>query len=294
MGIVLSEKTRVVVQGITGKEGRFWTEFMLMAGTNIVAGVTPGRGGQEAWGIPVYNSIRAAMKKHEIDTSAVFAPPAFAKDAVFEALDAGLKTVVLLADGLPVHHALAIRALASQVGAMVIGPNTPGIITIGQAMLGFIPFWLERVYQPGRVGFMSRSGSLTNEIASHIVKNGHGLTSFVGVGGDLAPCTRFVEVIKLFAQDPQTESVVIVGEIGGTMEEEVAAYIKESEFAKPVVAYIAGRTAPSDKRMGHAGAIILGEKGTVANKERAFLEAGVTVATTPSEVGSLVKRILGC
>lgn len=292
MGVLLSRKTKVVVQGITGQEGSFWTEAMLNAGTNIVAGVTPGKGGRYVHGIPVYDSVQSAMRDHCVEASVVYVPPRFAKDAAFEAIDAGLEVVVLLVDGLPVHDTLAIRALAQRRDARVIGPNTPGVITVGDAMLGFIPFWLERVYQPGRVGFVSRSGSLTNEVCSHIVASGHGLTSFVGVGGDAAPCTRTLEIVALLEQDPQTEAIVVVGEIGGTMEEELAEHLRQNGLVKPVIAYIAGRTAPPGKRMGHAGAIVFGEQGSVAHKERILREGGALIAASPSEVGLLIKQVL--
>jgi succinyl-CoA synthetase alpha subunit len=293
MGILLSSETNVVVQGITGREGSYWTEHMLGAGTRIVAGVTPGREGQEVLGVPVYDTVRRAAAHAALDASVIFVPPRFAKDAAFEALDAGMRLIVLLADGLPLREALEIRAFSEERQAIVLGPNTPGMLTVGQAMLGFFPYWLESVYRPGQVGLVSRSGSLINEVASRIVAQGHGLTSAVGVGGDACPCTRAVQIVRLFAEDPQSKAIVLVGEIGGSMEEEVAEFMAEHEFGKPLIAYIAGRTAPPGKRMGHAGAIVQGAQGGYESKRKALEKAGALVASTTAEVGILVRRVLG-
>jgi len=277
-----------VVQGITGKEARFWAGHMLRSGTNIVAGVTPGRGGQEVEGIPVYDSMRDAVSENEIDTSVVFVPAPFCKDAVFEALDAGIRKAVVLADGIPVHDSMEIRKLALSMGAIVTGGNTAGSITMGEAMLGFIPYWLSHVYRPGHIGMMTRSGSLTNEAASQVVRGGFGFSSIIGIGGDPVPCTRFSELLPLFQDDPDTHSVVMVGEVGGTMEEEVAQLVSQGHFTKPLVAFIAGRTALPGKRMGHAGAIITAQKGTVKVKIEALKRAGCYVAGRIS----LIKPIL--
>ncbi len=277
-----------MVQGITGKEARFWAGHMLRSGTNIVAGVTPGRGGQEVEGIPVYDSMRDAVSENEIDTSVVFVPAPFCKDAVFEALDAGIRKAVVLADGIPVHDSMEIRKLALSMGAIVTGGNTAGSITMGEAMLGFIPYWLSHVYRPGHIGMMTRSGSLTNEAASQVVRGGFGFSSIIGIGGDPVPCTRFSELLPLFQDDPDTHSVVMVGEVGGTMEEEVAQLVSQGHFTKPLVAFIAGRTALPGKRMGHAGAIITAQKGTVKVKIEALKRAGCYVAGRIS----LIKPIL--
>lgn len=292
MGIFVSKQTRVIVQGITGSEGTFWTEWMLKAGTRIEAGVTPGKAGQRVHGVPVYGSVRKAVQEKGCEASVLFVPPAFCKDAVFEALDAGITKLVLLADGVPVQDMLEMKAFAREKGAMIVGPNTSGVATLGEAMLGFVPFWLEHVYRPGNVGIMTRSGSLTNEVASHIVKAGLGQTSVVGLGGDPVPGTRFVDVMRLFQEDEATHAVVLVGEPGGTMEEEAAEMIARGEFTKPMVAFLAGRSAPPEKKMGHAGAIITGGKGTIQGKTEALEAAGVKVAMKPSEVGEKVRALL--
>jgi len=292
MGIFISRKTRVVVQGITGGEGTFWTEYMLKAGTRIAAGVTPGKAGAQVHGVPVYGSVRQAVKEKGCEASVLFVPPAFCKDAVFEALDAGITKVVLLADGVPVHDMLEMKTVASEKNAMIIGPNTSGVATLGEAMLGFVPFWLMHVYRPGQVGIATRSGSLTNEVASHIVKAGLGQSTVVGLGGDPVPGSRFVDVLKLFQRDKKTRAVVLVGEPGGTMEEEAADFIVQGGFTKPVVAFLAGRTAPPEKKMGHAGAIITGGKGTIQGKTEALEAAGVKVALKPAQVGEMVKEFL--
>lgn len=283
----------MVVQGITGREARFWTGHMLRSGTNIVAGVTPGKGGESVEGIPVFDSIRKAASGFTFDTSVVFVPAPFCKDAVFEALDRGVRKVVVLADGIPVHDSMEIRKLALTMGAMVTGGNTAGSITMGEAMLGFIPYWLGHVYQSGHIGMMTRSGSLTNEVASQVVRGGFGFSSIIGIGGDPVPCTRFSELLPLFQEDPQTHAVVMVGEVGGTMEEEVARLVTEGRFKKPLVSFIAGRTAPPGKRMGHAGAIIAAGRGTARTKIEALDRAGCRTAGRPSQIGGLLREELG-
>jgi succinyl-CoA synthetase alpha subunit len=290
MAILLHSDTKVIVQGITGTEGMFWTERMLEAKTNIVAGVTPGKEGQTAHGVPVYNTVAKAVEKHGAEASVVFVPPRMTKDAAFEALEAGLRLIVLLADGVPVQDCLEIRTYAKEKDAVVLGPNTAGMASPGKGMLGFVPVWLEDVYRPGKVGFITKSGSLTNEVASHVVAAGFGISSSVGLGGDPVPCTRTVEVLKLFEKDPETEGVVIVGEIGGSMEEEAAELMKNGGFTKPLVAYIAGCSAPPGKSMGHAGAIVTMGKGSYEGKVKAITEAGGLVAKRPSETGELLKK----
>jgi succinyl-CoA synthetase alpha subunit len=293
MSIILDGNTKILVQGITGKESSFWTEKMLQSGTNIAAGVTPGKGGSEVHGVPVYDLVEEAVAEGPIDMAVLYVPARFTRDALFEVLAAGIKKAVALADGVPVYDMLEIKELAKKNGAMIIGPNTPGIATIGEAMVGFIPVWLSDVYRPGSVGLITRSGTLTNEISSHIIEAGYGISTLVGCGGDSLPGTRFTDLMPLFAEDEQTEALVIVGEIGGSMEEEVAEFVKGTGFAKPVVAYVAGRTAPKGKRMGHAGAIISRGKGTVEGKRQALESAGIPVAATPAEVGSLLHKRLG-
>lgn len=292
MSVVLDSTTRVLVQGITGREGSFWTEHMLDYGTNVVAGVTPGREGQEVHEVPVYHTVRRATAEHQADASLLFVPPRFAKDAIYEALDGGIKTVVVLCEGIPLHDALQIRRAALSEGAMVIGGNTSGIISTGEGMMGFFPYWIDRVYRPGRIGIMTRSGSLTNEVTAQIVKAGFGASTLVGVGGDSVPLTRFAEVLPLFEADPETDAVVIIGELGGTMEEEVAESIEAGAFTKPLVASMGGRTAPKGTKMGHAGAIVTAGKGTVEDKVAALTGAGALVADRPSGVGEMLHSVL--
>ena len=292
MSIILDQTTRILVQGITGGEGRFWTKHMLDYGSKVVAGVTPGKEGETVEGIPVYNSVRRAVDEHAIEASILFVPPRFAKDALFEALSCGIKKVVILCEGIPLHDTLQMRKAAITEQAIVIGANTSGLISTGKAMMGFFPYWIERVYRPGRIGIMTRSGSLTNEITAQVVKAGFGTSTLVGIGGDAVPMSRFAEILPLFEQDPETDAVVIIGELGGTMEEEAAEIIKDGQFTKPAVAFLGGRTAPKGKKMGHAGAIITAGKGTVEDKIKAFTDAGVLVADRPRMVGELLQSVL--
>ena len=293
MSIFIHKDSRVVVQGVTGKEGAFWAKHMKDMGTQVVFGVTPGKEGQDVDGIPVYHSVRRGMKDHPADVAMLFVPPKFTKDAVFEALDAGIRKICTIADGIPLHEAIQIRRAALSCGAMVVGGNTSGIISVGEAMLGTIPYWIDRVYKKGHVGVMTRSGSLTNEVTAEIVKGGFGVTTLIGVGGDPVPGTRFAELLPLYEADPDTHAVVIIGELGGTMEEEVAEAMEAKTFTKPLVAFMGGRTAPEGKRMGHAGAIVTGGRGTVKGKTEALVKAGGKVAQRPSQVGELLKEFLG-
>jgi succinyl-CoA synthetase alpha subunit len=292
VSVIIDAQTRVLVQGITGQEGRFWTGHMIGLGTNVVAGVTPGKEGQEVEGVPVFDTVRRATEEFEADASLLFVPPRFARDAVYEALDAGIRTVVVLCEGIPVHDALRIRKAALVQNAMVIGGNTSGVISTGEAMMGFFPYWIERVYRPGRIGVMTRSGSLTNEVTAQIVEAGLGASTLVGIGGDSVPLTRFAEVLPLFESDPGTDAVVIIGELGGTMEEEVAEAIADESFTKPLVASLGGRTAPEGTKMGHAGAIVTAGKGTVEGKISALERAGALVADRPSNVGELLREVV--
>lgn len=292
MSVFLDSSTRCIVQGITGKEAGFWTRRMLDQGTKIVAGVTPGKGGASVEGIPVYDTVKAAMESHQAEATVLFVPAAGNKEAVFEALDAGIRKLVLLADGIPLQDQMQIRSYAMDVEARVFGANTAGVVTPGQAMLGFIPWWLGYVYQPGEIGVMTRSGSLTNEINSHIVAAGFGHTTCLGIGGDPVPGTRFAEALQLFENDPGTKAVVLVGEVGGTMEEEVAEAIEKGAFTKPLAAFIAGRTAPPGKRMGHAGAIVTGGKGSIESKWEALSSVGAGLAERPSLVGEVLQDLL--
>jgi len=290
MSVFIQERTRVLVQGITGSEGCYWTRHMKEMGTCVVAGVTPGKGGQEVEGVPVYNTVRQAVDETQADASVLFVPPRFAHDAVFEALEAGIRSVVVTAEGIPLHEAMEIRASARALGATVIGGNTTGAITPGVAMMGFLPYWIGRVYKPGRVGVMTRSGSLTNEATAMMVAAGYGVSSLIGIGGDAVPLTRFAEMLPAFQADPGTEAVLLIGELGGTMEEEVAEAMEAGVFTKPLVAFIAGRNAPEGKKMGHAGAIVSGGKGTVKGKAAALRAAGARVADKPSQIGGLFNQ----
>ncbi len=292
MSIFIDASTRVLVQGITGNEGSFWTSHMIEMGTEVVAGVTPGKEGQRVHGVPVFHTVRRALEHHGADAAMLFVPPRFTKDAVFEALDSGIRKIVTVADGIPLHEALEIRSAAKACNALVIGGNTSGVISPGKAMMGMFPYWIKRVYAPGRIGVMTRSGSLTNEIASMVVAAGFGISTLVGVGGDSVPGTRFAEVMKLFESDPETDALVIIGELGGTMEEEAAELIASGGCTKPAAAFLGGRTAPEGKRMGHAGAITSGGKGSVREKVAALRDAGVLVAERPSQVGECLKAIM--
>ena len=292
MSIYIDKSTKVLVQGITGKEGSYWTKHMKEMGTNIVAGVTPGKAGQEVEGIPVYNTVRDAIKHHEIDGSMLFVPPKFTKDAVMEALDSGIKKIVTVADGIPLHETIQIRQAALEQGALVVGGNTSGVISPGKAMMGFFPYWIDRVYKEGRIGVMTRSGSLTNEVTAMVVEAGYGVSTLIGVGGDPVPGTRFAEMLPYYEADDETDAVVIIGELGGTMEEEVAEAIEKGIFTKPLVAFLGGRTAPKGKKMGHAGAIISGGKGSVDGKIKALNAVGAQVADRPRMVGALLKEAL--
>ena len=290
MSIFVDRDTRVLVQGITGNEGSFWTKHMIDLGTDVVAGVTPGKEGQSVEGRPVYHSVRRAVKEHECDAAMLFVPPRFTMDAVLEALDSGIRKIVTIADGIPLHEMVRIREASQYHQAMVVGGNTSGVITPSRAMLGMFPYWIERVYKSGSIGVMTRSGSLTNEVTAMVVASGFGVSTLIGVGGDPVPGTRFAELLPLYQADEQTEAVVIIGELGGTMEEEVADMMASKAFTKPLVAFLGGRTAPEGKRMGHAGAIISGGKGSVHSKIEALEVAGGMVASRPSEVGQLLKE----
>lgn len=290
MSIFIDKTTTVEVQGATGKEGSYWLKHMKEMGTDVVFGVTPGKEGQNVEAVPVYSSVQRGMRQHPAELAMLFVPPRFTKDAVFEALDAGIRKIVTIAEGIPLHESIQIRKAALSCGAMVIGGNTSGIVSPGHAMAGCIPYWIERVYRKGNVGIMTRSGSLTNEVTAEVVKGGFGVSTLIGVGGDSVPGTRFAELLPLYEQDPDTSAVVIIGELGGSMEEEVAEAIESKIFTKPLVAFIGGRTAPEGKRMGHAGAIVSGGRGSVAGKVEALTKVGAFTAAKPSEVGPLLRQ----
>ena len=283
--ILLDKNTNCLVQGITGKQGSFHTEQMLKYNTKIGAGVTPGKGGQEFLGVPIFNSIEEATEGTDINSSIIFVPAKFAKDAAFESIR-HLDLVVIISEHIPIHDSLEIMAYADQMGTTVIGPNTPGVISPGVGKLGIMP---THIFDEGSVGVISRSGTLTYEIASELTRAGIGQSTCVGIGGDPVIGTNYIDILKRFEADDDTEAVVLIGEIGGNAEERAAEYIK-NEMTKPVVSYIAGRTAPPGKRMGHAGAIIQGNTGTVASKTEALNNAGVEVAKMPSEIVDLLKK----
>jgi len=288
VAILVNESTRVLVQGITGSEGAFHTRHMVAYGTKVVAGVTPGKGGQSLDGIPVYGSVAEAVQEHGIDASILFVPALSACDAMLEAADAGVPLLVAITEGIPLHDMLKAYHLLKGYGVRLIGPNCPGLISPGKAKVGIMP---PEVFRPGPVGIVSRSGTLTYEIASHLSRAGIGQSTVVGIGGDPIIGSTFTELLPLFEQDPETELVVLVGEIGGAAEEEAADYVAEN-VKKPVVAYIAGFSAPPGKRMGHAGAIISGSEGTAEAKARRLEARGIPVARTPAQVAELVKERL--
>jgi succinyl-CoA synthetase alpha subunit len=288
MAIIVDENTHVLVQGISGHHGFFHTRQMLAYGTKIVAGVALGKGGQKIEGVPVYESVNAVLERHRIDASVIFIPAAFAKDAAFEVIDAGVKIVVITTEGIPVHDELEIMALARQRSTVVIGPNTFGIVSVGKCKIGFPA---QTIFSPGHVGVVARSGTLTYEIVANLTANGLGQSTVIGLGGDRIVGLSFIDVLERFEKDPETNSIIIIGEIGGNAEENAARYIRKMK--KPVVAYIAGKSAPPGKRMGHAGAIIERGRGTFEGKVKALTEAGAAVAMLPFEVPELIKRALG-
>ena len=286
MAILVDKNTRVVVQGITGRLGMSQTRIMLDYGTKIVAGVTPGKGGETVLNVPVYDSVEEALREHDADTSILYVPAPFMKEAAFEAIEAGVKFMVIITDWVPVHDALEIKAVANDAGTRYIGPNCPGITIPGEIKLGMI-----HPVTPGNVGVVSRSGTLTGEISNLLTNAGLGQSAVLGIGGDPVVGLRMNDILKLFEEDERTKAITIIGEIGGTMEEEAAEYIKE-HLTKPAVSFVAGSTAPPEKKMGHAGAIITRGRGTATGKIQALKQAGVKVANTPWELSSLLKDAL--
>ena len=284
MAVLLTKKARVLVQGITGHQGTFHTRAMLDFGTKVVAGVTPGKGGTKVEGVPVFDGVREAVLRRKANASIIFVPAPFAKDAAIEAIEAGLKLIVVITERIPFHDCLDLVPYARSKGCAIIGPNCPGIITPGQSKMGIMP---NHIFAPGDVGVISRSGTLTYEIVNAMTQAGFGQSTCIGIGGDPVIGTNTVEALAMFQKDRKTKRIVVVGEIGGTAEEEAAEFIKR-HVTKPVVAYVAGRTAPPGKRMGHAGAIIQAGKGTAESKVRAFAEAGVPVADYPADIAKLL------
>ncbi len=287
MGILVDEDTEVIVQGITGQQGIFHTEYMKEYGTNIVAGVTPGKGGKEVKGVPVFNTIESAKEKVGGNASIIFVPAPFAKDAAFEAVEAGIDPVVIITENIPVQDSAKIMRLAEMNDTTVIGPNTPGIISPGKSKVGIMP---NHIFEEGNIGLVSRSGTLTYEIVNTITEKGYGQSTAFGLGGDPIVGLDFIDALELYEEDSETDAVIMIGEIGGSAEENAAKYIKKG-YDKPIVAYIAGRTAPEGKRMGHAGAIVSeGGTGTAQSKIDALEDAGVSVAKMPTEIGEILRE----
>ena len=289
MSILVNKNTRVVVQGITGKEGSFHATQCKAYGTQVVAGVTPGKAGQEVEGIPVFNTVRDAVKKSQCDTSLIFVPPPFCADAILEAADAGVKLIICITEGIPVNDMVKVKRALYGRDVRLIGPNCPGVITVDEAKIGIMPGF---IHKKGIVGVVSRSGTLTYEAVHQLSTLGLGETTCVGIGGDPVNGTGFVDVLALFEKDPETQGIVMIGEIGGDAEEKAAAFIKKN-VKKPVVSFIAGITAPPGRRMGHAGAIVSGGKGTAAEKMKTLEAAGVRVVKNPAEIGHAIKLALG-
>jgi len=288
MAVLVGKETRLVVQGLTGKEGTFHTRQAVAYGTQVVAGVTPGKGGKEVDGIPVFDTVEQAVGATGANASVVFVPPPFAADAVMEAAAADLPLVVCISEGIPTQDMVRVWTALQGGRTRLIGPNCPGIITPGECKIGIMP---GHIHTPGPVGVVSRSGTLTYEAVGQLTGLGLGQSTCVGIGGDPIVGTDFIDMLRLFEDDPQTEAIVLIGEIGGTAEEEAAAFVREN-VTKPVVSFIAGRTAPPGRRMGHAGAIISGGKGTAAEKMKALAEAGIHVAESPASIGETARRLL--
>jgi succinyl-CoA synthetase alpha subunit len=289
MSILVDEKTRVVVQGITGREGRFHTKQMLAYGTVVAAGMTPGKGGQQLEGVPVFNTIHEAVEEEGVNVSCIFVPPPFAADAIMEAASEGLSVIVCITEGIPTLDMVKVASFLGDKETVLIGPNCPGIISPGKTKVGIMP---GPIHKPGNVGVISRSGTLTYEVVDQLTRSGLGQSTCIGIGGDPIVGTTFIDHLKRFKKDPETEGVVLIGEIGGSAEEEAAEYIR-NYFEKPVIAFIAGQTAPPGRRMGHAGAIISGGKGKAEDKIKALESAGITVARNLGRLGETTLEVMG-
>lgn len=290
MSVLVNKNSRIIVQGFTGKEGTFHAEQMIAYGSNVVGGVTPGKGGQTHLGRPVFNTVEDAVKKAGADTSIIFVPPAFAADAIIEAAASGIKVIVAITEGIPVQDMVRAKAYISDKGVRLIGPNCPGVITPDEAKVGIMPGF---VFKRGPIGLVSKSGTLTYEAADQIAKAGLGITTAIGIGGDPIIGTTTREAIELFMNDPETQGIVMIGEIGGGLEAEAARWIRANGNKKPVVGFIAGQTAPKGRKMGHAGAIVGGADDTAAAKMRIMAENGIIVVESPAQIGATMKKVMG-
>ena len=289
MSVLVGQNTRLIIQGITGTEGTFHGKQIKDYGTNLVGGVTPGKGGQTALDVPVFNTVREAKETTDANTSVIFVPPKFASGAIIEAAEAGLDLVICITEGIPTKDMVKVNKVLKKCPARLIGPNCPGIISPGTAKIGIMPGF---IHKPGHIGVISRSGTLTYEAVHQLVAEGLGQSSSVGIGGDPIIGTTFIDMLELFAEDDDTHGVVLIGEIGGSAEEEAAQWVVENNFTKPITAFIAGQTAPPGRRMGHAGAIISGGQGTAVDKISALKEAGIHIADSPAEIGRTMHNAL--
>lgn len=290
MSVLVNKHSRIIVQGFTGKEGTFHAEQMIAYGTKVVGGVTPGKGGQIHLQLPVFNTVEDAVHLAGADTSIIFVPPAFAADAIVEAAASGIKVIVAITEGIPIQDMVRVKAYLQDKGCRLIGPNCPGIITPDEAKVGIMPGF---VFKRGPIGLVSKSGTLTYEAADQIAKAGLGITTAIGIGGDPIIGTSTREAIELFMNDPETEGIVMIGEIGGGLEAEAARWIRANGNRKPVVGFIAGQTAPKGRKMGHAGAIVGGDDDTAAAKMRILAENGITVVESPAQIGATIRRVMG-